>query len=1526
MKLDFKKFIFGEVKEKNKFLTLQAWLENNTPKCPNCNSSMVLRTATKGNNPGRQFYGCSKWPNCKGTRGYNPNYQTPNNPPIVDKPIVDKPIVDNSFWTYAKVIDINYFQLTVGQQIAVRQKNNDEWEFKTLTSPEKTGTLPTKHIKNIIQSFRKDNKPIQSLNPSLEDLNKQLDIKQEIPEQPTGKNPHILDQSKLSEEQAEIDKDFEKIINGQQNHMMINALAGTGKAQPLDSLLLTPNGWKKMGDIQLTDKVFGSDGKPHDIEGIFPQGIKEIYEVTFSDGVKTECCGEHLWLTETKQNRDLCRYHKQPLFSRSQINNTKTLINDLKYKNYPKHYIPLVQPLCFDNKEVPIDPYVLGVLLGDGNFTSGSIAYSTADKEIIESVNSLLPSPLTSKKIDKNKYDYRIVGNWKLNYITSSIKKLNLYGKNSETKFIPDIYKFNNTSTRIALLQGLLDTDGYIQKIKNKNTGNNIEYYTVSIQLAEDVRFLVESLGGTVTCSIKNKPKYTYKNEIKFGKPCYRLNLKLPNYIIPFRLTRKKERYIPKLKYLPKRSIVSIEKIGEKECQCISINSNDNLYLTNNCILTHNTTILKHLAWKYGKPGQKWLYLVFNTKNRVEAQESSGGYRKFPEFVEINTTNSFLGHVLSLPENLDALPQTERIIKLKDPSKNDQKLEKSRLLIDGHKFQEKFMTNFPEANEVKNRLPKLLNNVGVYSNDHSIYEKTIISLINNIRSQFQEKVLKLVDLGKSFAINPNSENYHEELKKVYDKYDSHTDEDGVKTGGYFETDLPQIKERISKYKPDFKSRIISVLNKIFNYDFMAKDYENEVIEAAIWLLEQAMPYKTDEKYTQSFDDGNSIEHNLGDYRDFSDDIWYATLHSDKINWPKYDIVLADEVQDFNAGQKIMLQKLAEKGAKIVAVGDPNQCHPAGTIISLTGGVKKSIEDIEIGDEVVTYNTKKSYFPGTISQGRKVEEISCRNYSGEIITIQTETSNVKCTPNHKCLVKLNTENKYCLYLMTKDQIARVGICRANYLNGFGLTIRAIQEKADKAWLLNIFNTEKEARIAEIVTATKFGLPQMIFINNGQMFPSQEFINEVYEQINDNIENAKKCISSFGRQWEFPIWTSELQQRFGSLKKNYIGSKKSFITQACNLISGFMQVRTFDGTNRGGKWELINISKENTICKVYSLKVQPTEDGKRLYVADGIVVHNSIYRFRGADGDAFGNLGDMLKDMSTDKENWKPKKLSYNFRSTPEVLNFVNDQTHVKDLKTKKDFSNAKIPGMATRDKVKYDDSFRNIEQERKLGQKIETAYIARTNEPLVHAALKLLGKGIPFAIIGKDISAGLNGHIKKILKEYRLTNKNSVLDLQRQLDDHEQKEVNKNQKYSTKKEYLQSLKDMTLALHASINQFLAEKQSGTVQQFTYWLADKLGSNTFDFDQSGENGESQSIEDLKKFREKVEKEKPVVLTTAHKSKGLEFERVYILRDDQFPHPRAKHPDEIRSENNAKYVAYTRAQHQLHILNKDGQPGAK
>jgi hypothetical protein len=371
-----------------------------------------------------------------------------------------------------------------------------------------------------------------------------------------------------------------KFLRETNGNALIADQMGLGKAQPLTSKILTPRGWKNMGDMKIGMDIINSQGGTSKVTGVYPQGVKKIYKVIFTDGSSTECCDDHLWLVNTPNRR--FRGCEGNIKTLKEISQSLCLFNDSRGFKSHRHYIPMVKPIEFYSEEVPIDPYVLGLMLGDGGLSD----------ELVDIIEKSLPYGIHMIK-SKQKYVWNISGKvLHRNTFTSEIEKLGLLGTQSDTKFIPPIYLWNSSNIRLSVLQGLLDTDGYVSK------DNHVEYSSVSIELIEGVKFIVQSLGGTAKIHIK-KTSWTYKGEKKFGTS-FRLSISLPNGIKPFRLKRKAEIYHDKEKYQTTRAIDSVEYIGDKECQCIMTNAPDHLYITDDFIVTHNT--ITSLAYLYNEP------------------------------------------------------------------------------------------------------------------------------------------------------------------------------------------------------------------------------------------------------------------------------------------------------------------------------------------------------------------------------------------------------------------------------------------------------------------------------------------------------------------------------------------------------------------------------------------------------------------------------------------------------------------------------------------------------------------------------------------------------------------------------------------------------------------------------------------------------------------------------------------------------------------------------------------------------------
>ena len=191
---------------------------------------------------------------------------------------------------------------------------------------------------------------------------------------------------KLTQEQKTIIK---TISSPDCNFVKINAVSGSGKAQPLSEKVLTPYGWKIMEELNIGDKVIGSDGKSKTIIGVFPQGIRQIFKVSFIDGTSALCDKDHLWTVhrnryiETKTTKEMM----DTWIEKKRL--------DKRYNTYSSEFnysIDLVKPIQYKlDYELSIDPYLLGLLLGDGGFSGQTIQFTNSSKEIINNIEKLIP-------------------------------------------------------------------------------------------------------------------------------------------------------------------------------------------------------------------------------------------------------------------------------------------------------------------------------------------------------------------------------------------------------------------------------------------------------------------------------------------------------------------------------------------------------------------------------------------------------------------------------------------------------------------------------------------------------------------------------------------------------------------------------------------------------------------------------------------------------------------------------------------------------------------------------------------------------------------------------------------------------------------------------------------------------------------------------------------------------------------------------------------------------------------------------
>ncbi len=363
-----------------------------------------------------------------------------------------------------------------------------------------------------------------------------------------------------------------------------------GRAQPVHTNVLTPSGFRQIGDLEVGDLVVGSNGEPTPVLGVYPQGPKQIYRVTTQDGASTLCSEDHLWAVKTPYDRR----RNSPW----RVVETKEMVGKLRNAHYRKYELPLLsQPVALPERDVPMDAYALGLLLGDGCLTGSTTpSFATEDPELVEALECLIPEMRARWKSGPDYVLNRVRSPGEsvtvANPITKVMRDVGLDGSRSHSKFVPEEYLHNSADVRLAVLQGLLDSDG--GPVVQRDRTCRIHYGTNSPRLKDDVIALVRSLGGVAYARKRvaegRRPGRARGRDIPYRHDSYVVDIRLPAGVEPFRLRRKRDRYRESGGGgRPMRFIDRIEPAGIEEAVCIQVAAADSLYVTEDYLLTHNT-------------------------------------------------------------------------------------------------------------------------------------------------------------------------------------------------------------------------------------------------------------------------------------------------------------------------------------------------------------------------------------------------------------------------------------------------------------------------------------------------------------------------------------------------------------------------------------------------------------------------------------------------------------------------------------------------------------------------------------------------------------------------------------------------------------------------------------------------------------------------------------------------------------------------------------------------------------------------
>jgi len=337
--------------------------------------------------------------------------------------------------------------------------------------------------------------------------------------------------------------------------------------QPLTARIATPLGWTTMGAVQPGDRVVGPGG-PTEVLAVTTTWEAEVYRLEFTDGSSTYADAKHRWRVRT-DSKDWHTVYTEDIAA-ALDGPPKRNGGSLNMFRVPQHmavdYEPIEAPL-------PLDPYIVGALLGDGAISGHHAQLICADSEIVEMVRRRLPCGCSLTQTHEIKYLLVGVGRGVSNPVLAGLRELGLLGHNAHSKFIPERIKLGSQEERLEVLRGLLDTDG---TVKDAGAAHLV---SASKRLVEDAAEVVRSLGGwasTGSESVVGTGTY-YRGTFRFAD------------LVPFHLSRKAEKV--KLGRLRHRSIRAVVPAGREEVRCIKVAADDEAYLTDDFIATLNTGV-----------------------------------------------------------------------------------------------------------------------------------------------------------------------------------------------------------------------------------------------------------------------------------------------------------------------------------------------------------------------------------------------------------------------------------------------------------------------------------------------------------------------------------------------------------------------------------------------------------------------------------------------------------------------------------------------------------------------------------------------------------------------------------------------------------------------------------------------------------------------------------------------------------------------------------------------------------------------
>jgi replicative DNA helicase len=408
------------------------------------------------------------------------------------------------------------------------------------------------------------------------------------------------------------------------------ARTSVGKGHVLDEEVVTPKGWVKWGDLKVGDEVYDRYGKPTVVTGVFDRGVLPTYRVSFSDYSSLLVDGDHIWCIRERGG------HRGEWIESTRT--TRQLLHvDLKvgyatlaHRRSWRFTIPMAAPIQHPQRSLPVEPYTLGALIANGSLTNGSAQISTPDPAVIERIRRYYRVPAWNPALAQ-------AGGYcphaSVRMLIGAVRALGLDVHSGE-KFIPSEYLLGSVEQRVALLQGLMDCDGSSEGPMSRG----VRYSTSSPRLAEDMRELVTSLGGTANIRWYKRPGSADEGHV---------GIMLPETIEPFH-TPAKRRGKARKHTEPRRAIVSVERVEDREIRCISVAAAGHLYVVGrDHIVTHNTMFLINIAYNVRKRPTLFVSL------EMTASEVYARLRRVAQFWHPMATDDDITNQLSLLRIVD---------------------------------------------------------------------------------------------------------------------------------------------------------------------------------------------------------------------------------------------------------------------------------------------------------------------------------------------------------------------------------------------------------------------------------------------------------------------------------------------------------------------------------------------------------------------------------------------------------------------------------------------------------------------------------------------------------------------------------------------------------------------------------------------------------------------------------------------------------------------------------------------------------